>query len=187
MSKNKYGGINDMPSGWTKDSDNKRVYMLWFDMLRRCYDNDQQLRSKGRSYADCTVCADWFYLSKFYSDIQKLNGYNEWKINGKMSIDKDTYSRGAKEYSPKTCCFISISDNIAEMIKRNPNITHNANQTNKTKYVLSKELEEITFESEKEACEYLGVRNCSVSSCYRKGCKCKGYTIKRMDGEENDD
>ena len=45
MSKNKYGGINDMESRWTKIPENKKVYMLWFDMLRRCYD-DAQIKSE---------------------------------------------------------------------------------------------------------------------------------------------
>lgn len=63
MAKNKYGGVNDMLTGWTKDATNKRVYVLWFDMLRRCYDEEQLARSKGRSYAECTVCERWFSLS----------------------------------------------------------------------------------------------------------------------------
>lgn len=47
---NKYGGINDMPNC------DKRVYGLWFQMLRRCYDAEQQERSRGGSYIDCEVC-----------------------------------------------------------------------------------------------------------------------------------
>lgn len=53
MAKNKYGGVNDMPTGWTKTPENKRVYALWFDMLRRCYDNEQLSRSRGRTYSSC--------------------------------------------------------------------------------------------------------------------------------------
>ena len=180
MARNKYGGINDMPSGWTKE--NKKVYMLWFDMLRRCYDNEQQSRSQGRTYSDCTVCDRWFYLSNFFTDIQKLPGFSEWEKNGKMSIDKDLLSRGAKEYSPKTCCFIPSAVNSAEANRRNPESIRKAIEANKTKYVLSKESEMLFFQSEKEACEQLGVHKCSVSSCYRRGYKCKGYTIAKMDG-----
>ena len=32
-----------------------------------------------------------------------------------------------------------------------------------------------------EAREAMGVRQCSVASCYRRGRRCKGYTIARMD------
>ena len=181
MARNKYGGINDMPSGWTKE--NKKVYMLWFDMLRRCYDNEQQSRSQGKTYSDCTVCDRWFYLSNFFTDIQKLPGFSEWEKNGKMSIDKDLLSRGAKEYSQKTCCFIPSAVNSAEANRRNPESIRKAIEANKPKYVLSKESEMLLFQSEKEACEQLGVHKCSVSSCYRRGYKCKGYTIAKMDGD----
>ena len=37
---NKYGGINDMPNC------DKRVYGLWYQMLRRCYDTTQHERKK---------------------------------------------------------------------------------------------------------------------------------------------
>ena len=36
----------------------------------------------------------------------------------------------------------------------------------------------------KAACEYLGVKRCSVSSCCHKGYKCKGYKITKMDKED---
>ena len=69
---NKYGGINDMPNC------DKRVYNLWFQMLRRCYDTTQHEREKGKSYADCEVCDRWKMLSCFAKDIKKLEGYNDW-------------------------------------------------------------------------------------------------------------
>lgn len=55
---------------------------------------------------------------------------------------------------------------------------------NKTIYVLQEENELLVFPSEKAACEYLGVVKCSISSCYHKGYRCKGYKIQRakMDG-----
>ena len=39
-----------------------------------------------------------------------------------------------------------------------------------------------------DTCKYLGVRNCSVSSCRRRGSKCKGYTVScaKMDGEDGE-
>lgn len=177
-----------MPSGWTKELVNKRVYGLWFDMLRRCYDETQLIRGRGKTYADCTVCDSWFSLSNFYEDIRKLPGYSEWKNGGKMSIDKDLFSNGVKVYSPQTCCFVPSSVNVAEMIRRNPDITKQSIEAHKRKYKLSKGSASRTFNSEKEACEFLGVSKCSVASCYRRGCKCKGYTISRlgraqMDGE----
>lgn len=49
-----------------------------------------------------------------------------------------------------------------------------------TGYILKNENESIYFDSEKEACSYLGVARCSVSSCYRKNVLCKGYVIERV-------
>lgn len=49
-----------------------------------------------------------------------------------------------------------------------------------TKYILRKNNDVLEFMSEKDACEFLGVKKCSVASCYRCGTKCKGYTIERV-------
>jgi hypothetical protein len=44
--------------------------------------------------------------------------------------------------------------------------------------------EKIYFRTEKDACAFLGVKPCTVSSAYRYGCKCKGYSIAKMKGGE---
>jgi hypothetical protein len=49
----------------------------------------------------------------------------------------------------------------------------------KIAYDLQKDEQIIHFSSEKEACEFLGVKKCTVSSSYRYGCKCKGYKISK--------
>lgn len=46
-------------------------------------------------------------------------------------------------------------------------------------YTLKKDDCVLHFNSEAEACEYLGVVRCSVASCYHKNVKCKGFTIER--------
>ena len=177
---NKYGGVNDLPGC------DKRVYGLWFQMLRRCYDPKQLTRDRGKSYADCIVCDRWKYLSNFAKDIKTIDGYSEWKANIGYCLDKDTKIPGSRIYSRATCRFIPYTENIRDISKRHPGITKSANEANKTVYVLQKENELLVFPSEKAACEYLGVVKCSVSSCYHKGHKCKGYKIQRakMDKEE---
>lgn len=47
-------------------------------------------------------------------------------------------------------------------------------------YRLDKDGESIIFNSEKDACEFLGVSKCSVASCFRRGTLCKGYSISRV-------
>ena len=61
------------------------------------------------------------------------------------------------------------------MNKRNPQVHGN----HKVKYILTKDGKSFEFETEKEACEFLGVKKCTVSSSYRYGCKCKGYEISK--------
>lgn len=97
-----------MPKGFTKTSLGKRVYALWFDMLRRFYDYEELNRKKGSSYSNVIVCDRWFYLKNFYEDIQKLEGYSEWLEKESMSLDKDIIAQEVtKIYSPKTCKFVT--------------------------------------------------------------------------------
>lgn len=175
---NKYGGINDMPSGWVKD--NQRIYRLWFDMLRRCYDSKQLSRGKGKAYADCEVCDDWMLLSAFASDIKGLAGYNQWITTAGMVLDKDILGRGEKEYNRKNCCFVPSSVNLAVMNMQNPDITHNAIESCKTQYALEKDGVRNIFNSEKEACAFLGVKQCSVAGAWRDRGTCRGYKVTRI-------
>lgn len=119
---NKYGGINDMPNC------DKRVYGLWFNMLRRCYDTTQHEREKGKSYADCEVCDRWKILSCFANDIKKLEGYNDWMNKTGYCLDKDMKIPGNKVYRKAACMFVPASENIREVSKRHPNITKKANE-----------------------------------------------------------
>lgn len=177
---NKYGGYNDLPAC------DKRVYNLWFQMLRRCYDTSQHGRDRGKAYADCVVCERWMRLSCFAKDIQKLKGYEEWRTKTGYCLDKDTINPGNKVYSKSNCCFIPYSENIRDIIKRKPGNMKKAQEANKVCYALFKDGEVLMFDSEKSACEYLGVVKCSVSSCYHKGYKCKGYKIAKMDGDSHE-
>ena len=179
MGINKYGGICDV------DTVDAKEYRLWYGMLRRCYDRDQQARSKGVAYADCKVCDKWMLYSNFERDVRQLAGYQQWYESDDMQLDKDILSGDDKEYNPQNCCFVPRQVNMAYMNKTHPNITKQANEANKVAYMLRKGDEVLVFESEKDACEYLGVVKCSVSSCYHKGYKCKGYVIARMDGGED--
>lgn len=172
---NKYGGINDMPHC------EKRIYGLWYQMLRRCYDTTQHNRPQGRAYADCEVCSRWKRLSCFAKDVKKLDGYSEWCNKKGYCLDKDTKKPGNKVYSKDTCSFIPCKDNIRDVSRRHPGITKKANEANKVMYSLEKDGETLIFTSEKEACVFLGVKQCSVASCYLKGYKCKGYKIAKMD------
>lgn len=49
-----------------------------------------------------------------------------------------------------------------------------------TIYRLSRLAETIVFDSEKAACEFVGVKPCGISSCYLKGKECRGWKIERI-------
>lgn len=167
MSMNKYGGVNDMPNGYTKTEYGKRIYTLWFDMLRRCYDERQHIRKRGKSYANVIVCDRWLYLRNFAEDIEKLDGYHKWFLGNSMALDKDMSVQVAtKIYSPNTCKFVSAEENLKENAK--------------TKYILFKGDEYHVFDAEKDACVFLGVKQCSVAGAWRDKCKCKGWNVVRI-------
>lgn len=177
MGKNKYGGICNVTNV------DKRTYELWYQMLRRCYDEKQLERNKGKSYVNCTVCERWFDYSNFATDIITLPGYENWLNQSCYCLDKDTINPGNKIYSKEYCCFIPSTENVRDIHKRNPQNIEKLHELNKTKYILTKDDEVLVFNSEKEACEYVGVVKCSVASCYRRGTKCKGYMVSKMDGD----
>lgn len=177
MAKNKYGGVCNV------DKPDKRVYNLWYGMLRRCYDKEQQTRSMGKSYADCTVCSEWMNYSNFAMDITLLFCYEKWLNKEGYCLDKDTIKTGNKVYCKEYCCFVPATENIRDIHIRKPQNIQRLHELRKAKYMLIKDDEVLIFNSEKEACEYMGVVKCSISSCYRRGRKCKGYRIAKMDGK----
>ncbi len=180
MAMNKYGGVNDMPNGYTKTEHGKRIYMLWFDMLRRCYDEKQLARKRGKSYADVIVCDRWLYLRNFAEDIAKLDGYDKWLLGNSMALDKDISVQVAtKVYSPTTCKFVTVKENMREMNNRCKTI-ETAREFVKAKYVLFRDDEYHVFDMEKDACEFLGVKQCSVAGAWRDKGKCKGWNVIRI-------
>lgn len=56
-----------------------------------------------------------------------------------------------------------------------------------SKYELHKDGEVISFDSEKDACEYLNVKQCSVASCYRTNTLCKGYKVVKLGSSTHND
>lgn len=117
------------------------------------------------------------HLSNFATDIQKLDGYENWRDKIGYCLDKDIRIPGNKFYAPSACCFIPYTENIREANKRTKSYRA-ANEANKTVYYLKRDDVTLVFESESAACKYLGVKKCTVSSCRRRGCKCKGYEIE---------
>ena len=123
-------------------------------------------------------------LSNFAEDIRWLSGYKLWIKSNEYCLDKDTIIPENKEYSPTRCKFITKKENTREANLRTKSYRA-ANEANKVVYVLEKENEVLVFDSEATACDYLGVRRCSVSSCRRRNSRCKGYKVScaKMEGD----
>lgn len=127
MARNKYVagvGIND--AGYPVDiriSVNKKngkrsqkviwkcpYYARWKEIIIRCY-SPRHLK-KRPTYKDCIVCDEWLIFSNFKAWMET----QDWE--GKF-LDKDILVQGNREYSPKTCVFVSNVVNC--FINESPN------------------------------------------------------------------
>lgn len=79
----------------------ERAYFVWFDMLKRCYDNKYLV--KFPTYIGCEVCEDW-HNYQIFADWYDKNYYTI--ENQKVQLDKDILIKHNKIYSPDTCVFL---------------------------------------------------------------------------------
>ena len=72
----------------------RRIYMIWFDMKRRCYQpqNKRYNRYGGRGIK---VCAEWLNNFQAFFDWSLVNGYQDDLTIDRLDKDGD--------YSPKNC------------------------------------------------------------------------------------
>lgn len=103
-------GISDCKKiPWSKTKE--KAYSVWYDMLRRCY--DERCHKVRPSYKKCTVCEEWLLFSNFkkWFDENYIEGY---------CLDKDIKQKNLehKIYSPKTCLFVTKSENALECNSR---------------------------------------------------------------------
>lgn len=89
-----------------KSGKKTKVYILWRDMLERCY-NPYKI-NKNLTYIDCYVCDEWLNFQNF----AKWFYENYYEIpNERMHLDKDILIKGNKIYSPETCIFTPLRIN----------------------------------------------------------------------------
>lgn len=88
-------GVNDMPF-----PNNSQAYLVWHNVLRRCY--NPRVQERQPMYKGCKVCDEWLVFSNFKAWFENPeNGYREG-----YQLDKDIIIKGNKIYSPETCCFV---------------------------------------------------------------------------------
>ena len=111
------GFLGDGPFKGSEKGKHTKLYMLWLNMIKRCYSDNAQKRDV--TYIGCSVDPSWFNFQTFCSDVLTLDGYEQWKafsvgeINEVYQLDKDIKVAGNKIYGPSFCSFVTISENVS--------------------------------------------------------------------------
>ena len=89
------------------------LYDKWVAMIRRSNNRD----NKHPKYANVSMCNRWNYFGNFVMDAMQLPGYDQVGFIKNCALDKDLFQlclpKGhPRIYSPNTCCFLKVSDNI---------------------------------------------------------------------------
>lgn len=99
--------------GKYSNKDNKRIYHIWWDMLKRVYDH--RIHKKAPTYKECSVSKRWLNFQNFCVDVA---GIKNSDIKG-WHIDKDILIKGNKKYSKSRCCFVPPEINTILVKKDN--------------------------------------------------------------------
>ena len=81
--------------------DDGKAYATWYDMLKRCY--NENIRDKYPTYEDCYVCDEWLNFQNFaewhYNNYYELDGE-------RVDLEKDILYKNNNLYSPETCLYV---------------------------------------------------------------------------------
>lgn len=99
--------INDLEKGATKEKvegkwKQRRYYITWKSMWKRCTDRESYPNYKG-----CSVAPEWQYLSNFKRWYEKREG--KCSKGHPLALDKDLFD--AKVYSEETCAMLPVQLN----------------------------------------------------------------------------
>lgn len=110
---NKFGGyigVDENNEAFDfKDPYIKRAYHLWYNMLERVSGNDM--------YNNVSISDRWVCFAEFLKQLPSIKGYDKWVSSDKKYeyvLDKDIMQQDnpQKIYSPETCCFVTLQENL---------------------------------------------------------------------------
>ena len=112
MSKLVYGvGFNDRSRPVKVDGKKVKEYVLWHNMLKRCFSEKEQIRYP--TYKGCSVSENFLNYTFFYDWCQEQIGFGKVDDKGRYwQLDKDLLLVGNKLYSENTCVFVPQEINL---------------------------------------------------------------------------
>ena len=100
-------GVGIIGNKYKTVGENKKIYSLWCDMLRRCFSETYKIKYK--TYANCTCSENFKSYEYFYEWCNKQIGSG---LDG-FDIDKDLLFKDNKLYSEDSCIFLPFEINTA--------------------------------------------------------------------------
>lgn len=96
-----FAGVGNFPTKTTTFT--PKSYVVWLDMIRRCYKGRDENPEWQPSYIGCRVCSEWHNYQTFCEWFYE----NYYIVDGeRVALDKDILGKGCKVYSPDTCLFV---------------------------------------------------------------------------------
>ena len=104
-------GFNDKPSNTRIDGRKVKEYLLWVDMLNRCF--SEKYQTLYPTYKGCNVSDNFLSYSFFYDWCHKQTGFGKVDEKGRSwCLDKDLLFVGNKTYSETACVFVPQEINL---------------------------------------------------------------------------
>ena len=98
-------GVNDYEGVIRSQGEIMYEYVVWSDMIRRCYSVKE--RSRLPTYAGYQAEPYFHYFTNFLNFIKTLKGFNQCDEKGKVfEMDKDLLIKGNTIYSRSSICFL---------------------------------------------------------------------------------
>ena len=104
-------GFNDRTRPARVEGKLVKEYLLWADMLKRCF--SEKYQTKFPTYKGCNVSDNFLNYSYFYDWCHKQIGFGKVDEKGRSwCLDKDLLIIGNKTYSETTCVFVPNEINV---------------------------------------------------------------------------